>query len=336
MKAIAVFPLSLSNICAKQGCSVEPSNKDHSIKNTFLPVKNIIVLLGTVILMLASIIQVQATTYYSRADGNWNSNQTWSLTTNGSQVGSGIYPIAGDIVYLERGRVVNVNITTAACATLYLASSNSNSTGSLTFSATGSPSLTVSGAVFIGSSGNTGRDGFITFQSGSTLTAGSITLGGTATTPAQGTITMTLGGRLKVGGTITVGAGSGTWTPGTGTVELTAINTLPATIFTSFNNLLVSAGTTTSGINFSVGGTMTVNGIFAPGAGTHVISGLGTLTGTGTVIVNRTAATADFLSQYTISNKTLANLTVEYSVLTGGQIVSSTTYGNLKLDNTSS
>lgn len=84
----------------------------------------------------------------------------------------------------------------------------------------------------------------------------------------------------------------------------------------------------------AAGRTCTVDGVLTPGAAVFV-SGPGTLTGTGTVKVTRTAATADFLSQYTITNKTLTNLTVEYAVLTGSQVVSAVTYGSLKLNNTS-
>jgi len=67
---------------------------------------------------------------------------------------------------------------------------------------------------------------------------------------------MTAGGTLSVGGAITIGADAGTWTPGTGTVVMTANNTLPATIFTTFNNLTIDGGTTTLGVAIP-----TINGI---------------------------------------------------------------------------
>ena len=35
---------------------------------------------------------------------------------------------------------------------------------------------------------------------------------------------------------------TGTWTPGTGTVQLAANNTLPASFFTTFNSLVITLG----------------------------------------------------------------------------------------------
>ncbi len=50
-----------------------------------------------------------AATYTSVASGNWNADATWS--------GTGI-PGAGDVVVIEDGRTVTVNISNAACNTL--------------------------------------------------------------------------------------------------------------------------------------------------------------------------------------------------------------------------
>ena len=86
--------------------------------------------------------------------------------------------------------------------------------------------------------------------------------------------------------------------------------------------------------SFAVNGTLNINSanaIFDPVAAA-VISGTGTLTGSGTARVRRTAATADFNSQYTITNKTLTNLTVEY-IGAGPQVVSAITYSPLKINN---
>src|SRR6185369_9666244 len=69
--------------------------------------------------------------------------------------------------------------------------------------------------------------------------------------------------------------------------------------------------------------------ILSPVAGA-VISGTGTLTGTGTARA-RIAATADFLSQYTITNKTLTNLTIDYNGA-GTQTVNNTpAYSKLRI-----
>jgi hypothetical protein len=88
--------------------------------------------------------------------------------------------------------------------------------------------------------------------------------------------------------------------------------------------------------NINVNGTLTANGaatVLNPAAAT-IVGGTGTLTGTGTARVTRTAATAGFLNQYTITNKTLTNLLVDY-VGTAAQVLSATTYGPLRINNAS-
>ena len=97
--------------------------------------------------------------------------------------------------------------------------------------------------------------------------------------------------------------------------------------------IVQAAHTGTFSTNRTIAGTLTVNGTLNPSAGV-VISG-GTLNGSGTVKVTRTAATADFSSQYTQTTKTLTDLTVDYANATGGQTVSALTYGNLTFSNTS-
>jgi len=100
----------------------------------------------------------------------------------------------------------------------------------------------------------------------------------------------------------------------------------------TFRDLVIdAAGTFSVNGNISVSNTLTINSgaVLVPSAAS-IISGLGTLTGSGTLQVTRTAATADFATQYTIGSKVLANLTVEYTG-TATQTINAFDYGNLSV-----
>ncbi len=260
--------------------------------------------------------------------GNWTDSDMWS-SSSASYVPTTV-PTVNDIALIRRNNTVTVTTTDAVSGRLELGGNAANTFGILTFATTGSPKLTVSGPVVVGGFGsiNTNRRGVINFTNGATLEANEIVLTRSTTgSDNPGTIDMTNGGTIRTG-SFSVGQGLATWTPGTGSVILTATSTLPASAFTAFNNLLLEPSiVVTSGRSFAVTGTMTVNGQFIPGNTAHVVSGSGTLTGNGIIDVNLPGATA-LTSQYSITNRTLSSLSVEY-VGNGNQTIHSATYGHL-------
>ena len=182
-----------------------------------------------------------AATITSNGTGNWNSTSTWN---------TGTVPTINDDVIIRGGFTVTVTDGTATCNTLRLGGTTSSGAGILTINA--SSTITVIGAVTVSGTNANNANGTINFNaSSSTLTCGSLTMGNTSRTSAS-TMNMASGGVLTVNGTIAVaGTGTKTWTPGTGSVLLTANNTLPNTVFTSFNNLKIGSNTTTLGANIT-------------------------------------------------------------------------------------
>jgi hypothetical protein len=180
------------------------------------------------------------------------------------------------------------------------------------------------------------------------LSGGNLIMGSSATISGPGKFTLASGGSMSIGssaGITSSGATGNVQVTGTRTFDTAGNytynsiatqntgNGLPATV----NNLTINnvIDTVTLDSSVAVAGTLQVStsAILVPVA-SAVISGAGTLTGNGTVQVTRTVATADFSSQYTIANKTITNLTVDYAGA-AQQTVSALTYGGLKISNNS-
>lgn len=168
---------------------------------------------------------------FSVVSGNWNSNSTWSATSTGAPGAS--VPVAGDVVTIENGNVVTVNAD-AECANIQLGSpSKRGGAGTLTFNS--GVTLTVSGAVVLGNTGSTSRFGTIIMTSGGTLSCASLTSNST----------------------------KDVFTEGIGTIVITSTNTFPIAntsgILNTFNNIIVSAGTTTLFTNTTITGNLSVS-----------------------------------------------------------------------------
>jgi hypothetical protein len=313
-------------------------------------------ILSSAILTLSALaFSANAATYYSRQSGNWNSNTTWSLTSGGGAVGAGVFPVAGDIVIIERGFTVTVTAN-AASTSIQLGATPATggiNFGTLTFG--GAFQLIVSGNVAVGGNGNNARRGTINFANGSLLDAGIVTLGSSGATPGTpNLINMTSGGTLRADG-LSVNAGPvNNWTPGAGTVELQSTNTLPSSVFTSFNNLTINGGTTSLGVDVSIAGTLSVaSGVFAIGAfdvssvgavnmtGTS-ITGTGTLTLAGDVTTNASATASTIAVPIALGGSTrtfnvddtaaIPDLNVTGAISGGGGIIK-TGIGSMNLAN---
>ena len=273
-----------------------------------------------------------------------------NLTASGARTsnyltyaGSGIIKIAGTFnpaaTFTTGGRIITgstieFNGTGAQTIPAFtynnLTTSGARTTFSLTYSGTGtiaiagtftpSATFTTGGRIITGST--------IDFNGAGAQTIPAFTYNN-LTSSNTGTRTLASSGTIGVAGNFTPGTNTYTVTGSTVDFNGSGAQTIGGI---TFNNLTTSnAGTKTSAGNITVNGTFTVTSptIFSPGAA-DVISGTGTLTGTGTIQVTRITGTPDFSSQYTISNVSMSTLGIDYNGA-GAQTVSSVNYGNLTI-----
>jgi hypothetical protein len=231
--------------------------------------------------------------------------------------GGGLY-VAGGLGTFLNGTTPSITFASNTAGT---AGSSISAAGAVTLSGT---NTTIGGDLEITTNGTW------TNSAGSAMSPTNFIMTGTANFIGNNSTT-------NVGGNFNFG--SGTFTAGTSTFNFNG--SAPAQSITNntsitFFNLTDSNTTNPLTLNnsFAVSGVLTINGasaVLAPAAGA-IISGGGSLTGTGTARVTRTGADS-FFTQYAMTGgRTLTNLTVEY-IGAAAQTASTATYNNLKINN---
>ncbi len=179
---------------------------------------------------------------------------------------------------------------------------------------------------------------------GGTKTMGDVVIVNGNLTIGASTTLDTAGNSLFVGGNWT---NNGGFTHGNGTVTLggSSAQNIGGSNATSFYNLIIDNinSPVTADFNFNIAGTLGVNvnagSVLQPAAGVVINDGgaASTINGGGTIMVTRTDATADYLSQYKFLTNNLGGMTVVYAG-TGAQTVNATSavgnYGGLATSGT--
>ncbi len=284
------------------------------------------------------------------------SSNTANSDSSGGGDGGGIFVSSGNINSLS-GVTIDSNVANSGTGD-GIKQTGGTITGAGTINLNGGDSVDVAGGTFTTTPGTFNVTGNIGITGGILTAASGNTTNLTGNfTESSGTFngnnsTFNVNGNFThSGGTFNGNTGTfnltgnfsytgGTFTANTGTFNFngTAAQSIGASSVITFNNLTDSntSAALTANNSINVNGNLTVSGanaIFAPVAAA-VIGGTGTLTGTGTARVTRATGTNDFLTQYTITNKTLTNLTIDY-VGAAAQGVSATAYNNLRINNAS-
>ena len=192
---------------------------------------------------------------FSVATGNWSAPATWALTSGGAP-GAPI-PAAGDIVTIEGGFTVTLDVNSATLGSLTIAGSSSLTVGAFT--------LTVTGATLV--------TGTINFNSvtGTKTFSGDVTLNSGAIWNESAAAVMNFAGNFTNNAT--------TFTANTGIHTFSgAANTLGGATTTSISNLTFTGTYTNSG-TLTVPTLLTVTGVTLTNNGT--ITATTSLSGTG-------------------------------------------------------
>lgn len=203
-------------------------------------------------------------TITAATSGNWGATTTWS---------GSVLPKAGDIVVIDNGRTVTVDITNAVCTSINLGTGSNNQNAVLSFASNGV--LSVSGNISIGGSGN-----------------------------RLGSMDFTSGGVLKIAGTISV-SNLGYFNAPFGTIEFNgAGQTIPN--IGNYYNITLSG----SGVKDLTN--VTVNGILSM-EGTATVSNPPTYGSAATLQYNKTApftASGEWVSGFSSNGGIIINSSV--------------------------
>jgi hypothetical protein len=219
-------------------------------------------LILTVALNLGNVRQLWAagTTYYSRAGGAWNNNNTWSTSAYGGSAASS-YPKAGDVVNIK-GVAITVSAADADAASINMETQGTSAVGTLTIK--NGYKLNVSG------------DMIMNFSSGNN----------TLLVDVQGTSVLNIGGSFSE----SAAGGSGTaklMTEGNAVVNITG----NMNVSTS-NGASADMVNTKDNSKLNVGGNVNITEYGGTGEMVFLIDGSSTTTVAGNINVNTTGTDA--------------------------------------------
>lgn len=260
------------------------------------------ILVGIALSLLDASKEAQAAARFARTSGSW-STITWGTSC---AAGAVAVPVLADDVTICSGVTVtldsspSINTLTLAAA----AAANGVTFNGFTLAVTGAVTMnavTISGitstlnvdtgtltaaSIAITGSATATRNTLLTISTGSITTTGSITFGGTAAQArftSAGASTVNVGGNFGSGGTLTAGAGNGTFN-----FNGAVAQTIGA--YATYNDIQINntAGDVSFAGNATLAGALTVNtGALTIGAFTVAVGGTTTVTST----LNITSAT---------------------------------------------